>query len=199
MSSQSSLSDRFKRPSQSIQTRSNHSMFNGHHATVDCPECHRIMVPRVITYYGQPTKSICPFCGATFSKYPSGLESFLARFQTRVLTFAIFKGFVLVAILFGLTFLGSSNGVLPESLSEFSLFMTVVFTAVALAEFIFQCVEKMATRFSHESNYYWALLVLVAWTSASLNRDLTLPIIILSFAMILRGILVGLAQVIRKK
>ncbi|WGS83862.1 hypothetical protein [Methylomonas sp. UP202] len=198
MSSQSSLSDRFKRPSQSIQTRSNHSMFNGHHATVDCPECHRIMVPRVITYYGQPTKSICPFCGATFAKYPSGLERLLARFQTRVLTFAIFKGFVLVAILFGLTFLGSSNGILPESLSEFSLFMTVVFTAVALAEFIFQCVEKMATRFSHESNYYWALLVLVAWASASLNRDLTLPIIILSFAMILRGILVGLAQVIRK-
>ncbi|MBD9356229.1 hypothetical protein [Methylomonas albis] len=79
MPTQSSLSNRFKRSNQSIQSRSNHSVFNGHHATVDCPDCHRIMVPRVITYYGQPTKSICPFCGATFARFPSGIKRFLTR------------------------------------------------------------------------------------------------------------------------
>ena len=32
-------------------------IYADHHATVSCQECSRIMVPRVITYYGQ-TQSI---------------------------------------------------------------------------------------------------------------------------------------------
>lgn len=199
MPTQSSLSDRFKHPSQSIQSRSNHSMFNGRHATVDCPECHRIMVPRVITYYGQPTKSICPFCGATFARFPSGLQKFLHRFHTRTLTTKHFNFFSLAAGLFGLTFMGSSKDMLPETLSTFALFGFVTFTALALAELVFQCIEQLANRLSHESNYYWATLVFVAWVLGSINNELTVPIIMLSFAMILRGLIVGFGQILRNK
>ncbi|MDT4330806.1 hypothetical protein ACQE3D_18540 [Methylomonas sp. MS20] len=199
MSSQSSLSDRFKRPSPSVKTQSNHSMFNAHHATVDCPECHRIMVPRVITYYGQPTKSICPFCGATFARFPSGLQKFLQRFHTRTLTTKHFNFFSLAAGLFGLTFMGSSKDMLPETLSTFALFGFVTFTALALSELVFQCIEQLANRLSHESNYYWATLVFVAWVLGSINNELTVPIIMLSFALILRGLIVGFGQILRNK
>ena len=199
MSSQSSLSNRFKRPSLSTQTCSNHSMFKGHHATVDCPECHRIMVPRVITYYGQPTKSICPFCGATLAKFPSGLQKFSQRFHTRTLTTKHFNFFSVVAGLFGLSFMGSSKDMLPETLSTFAIFGFVTFTALALAELVFQCIEHLANRLSHESNYYWATLVFIAWVLGSINNELTVPIIMLSFAMILRGIIVGFGQILRNK
>lgn len=175
------------------------SVFAGHHATVICNECSRSMVPRVVVYYGRPTKSVCPFCGVTFARFPSGLKKFLQRFHTRTLTKKHFNFFSLAAGLFGLTFMGSSKGMLPETLSTFALFGFVTFTVLALAELVFQCIEQLANRLSHESNYYWATLVLVAWVLGSINNELTVPIIMLSFAMILRGLIVGFGQILRNK
>lgn len=175
------------------------SVFTGHHATVICNECNRSMVPRVVVYYGRPIKSICPFCGATFTRFPSGLQRFLQDFHTHALTLKHFKFFSLGAALFGLTFMGSSKGMLPETLSTFALFGFVTFTALALAELVFQCIEQLANRLSHESNYYWATLVVVAWVLGSINNELTVPIIMLSFAMILRGLIVGFGQILRNK
>lgn len=34
-----------------------------------CPHCGKKMVPRIITYRGEPQKSICPFCGETYKKF----------------------------------------------------------------------------------------------------------------------------------
>ncbi|OAI07183.1 hypothetical protein A1353_07455 [Methylomonas methanica] len=95
--------------------------------------------------------------------------------------------------------MGSSKGMLPETLSTFALFCFVTFTALALAELFFQCIEQLANRLSHESNYYWATLVFVAWVLWSINNELTAPIIMLSFAMILRGLIVGFGQILRNK
>jgi hypothetical protein len=181
-------------PSGSVQ-----SIFSGHHATINCHECNRAMVPRVVIYYGQPLKSICPFCGATFARFPSGLQKFLKRFHTRTLTTKHFNFFSLAAGLFGFTFMGSSKDMLPETLSTFALFGFVTFTALALAELVFQCIEQLANRLSHESNYYWATLVFVAWVLGSINNELTVPIIMLSFAMVLRGLIVGFGQILRNK
>ena len=194
----SSLSNRFEGRA-TIQQSNVHSVFSGHHATVNCHECNRAMVPRVVIYYGQPLKSICPFCGATFARFPSGLQKFLQRFHTRTLTTKHFNFFSLAAGLFGFTFMGSSKDMLPETLSTFTLFGFVTFTALALAELVFQCIEQLANRLSHESNYYWATLVFVAWVLGSINSELTVPIIMLSFAMVLRGLIVGFGQILRNK
>ncbi len=36
---------------------------------VVCADCGKRMVPRMITYNGSPSKSVCPFCGATYKKF----------------------------------------------------------------------------------------------------------------------------------
>lgn len=169
-------------------------IYSGHHAIVNCDGCNRTMVPRVVSYYGQPLKSICPFCGTTFMKFPSGLQQFWQRFHTRTLTFDVFKRIAIVAAFFGLVFFASSKDILPSTLSTFAIFGTVIFTALALAELVFQCVEQLAIRLSHESNLYWAALVLVAWVLAGLEHDLTVPIIMFSIAMLVRGLIAGFAK-----
>jgi len=32
---------------------------------INCPSCHKKIVPRMITYKGSPEKSVCPYCAAT--------------------------------------------------------------------------------------------------------------------------------------
>ncbi|MEW6346263.1 MAG: cold shock domain-containing protein [Paraburkholderia sp.] len=34
-----------------------------------CATCQKKMVPRMITYRGEPKKSVCPFCGATYKDF----------------------------------------------------------------------------------------------------------------------------------
>ncbi|MFM0205863.1 cold shock domain-containing protein [Paraburkholderia sediminicola] len=36
---------------------------------VVCEACQKRMVPRLITYRGEPKKSVCPFCGTTYRKF----------------------------------------------------------------------------------------------------------------------------------
>lgn len=38
---------------------------------VECGSCGRKMVPRLITYQGEPQKSVCPFCGAVYRSFGS--------------------------------------------------------------------------------------------------------------------------------
>ncbi|WP_157204404.1 hypothetical protein [Methylomonas koyamae] len=172
MSSQSSLSDRFKRPSQSIQAQSNHSMFKGHHATVDCPECHRIMVPRVITYYGQPTKSICPFCGATFARFPSGFKRFLTGSENRKLSLTVLRITTLIT-LGCMALLSLSDWLkLPDPIGLYVFYAAVIFGITCLAELLYQSIEFTAVKLSHESNYYWASLTALVAIAAIQNSSL---------------------------
>lgn len=39
---------------------------------VNCLECNRKMVPRIVFYRGSPDYSVCPFCGTTFKSFKSG-------------------------------------------------------------------------------------------------------------------------------
>lgn len=36
---------------------------------VECPSCRKRMVPRMVTYQGSPSKSLCPFCGTTYKDF----------------------------------------------------------------------------------------------------------------------------------
>lgn len=36
---------------------------------VECPHCHKRMVPRQITYRGKVERSVCPFCSNTYQKF----------------------------------------------------------------------------------------------------------------------------------
>jgi hypothetical protein len=172
MPTQSSLSDRFKRPSQSIQSQSNHSMFNGRHATVDCPECHRIMVPRVITYYGQPTKSICPFCGSTFARFPSGFKRFLTGGENQKLSLTVLKITTLITLgCIALLSLGDWLK-LPDPIGLYVFYAAVIFGVTCLAELLYQSIEFTAVKLSHESNFYWASLIALVAIAAIQNSSL---------------------------
>ncbi len=36
---------------------------------INCPNCNKKIVPRMITYRGQPEKSVCPYCAATVKTF----------------------------------------------------------------------------------------------------------------------------------
>ena len=194
MSSFTPHSKRFKlspRPLQSVPVK---PLYTGQHATVNCNACNRTMVPRVVSYSGQPLRSICPFCGTTFIKFPSGLQQFMQRFHTRTLSFSAFKRIASVAACFGLIWFISGWMKLPDELSLLAILGTIIFAAMASAELVAQCVEYTAAKFSHESNYYWASLILLAVLIANLREDLTRYIVLFSFVMLVRWLIAGLAQ-----
>lgn len=168
-------------------------MFKGHHATVDCPECHRIMVPRVITYYGQPTKSICPFCGETFARFPSGVRQFLQRFSQKSVSFAAFKRIALVAVGFGLIWLLATMEILPSEMEALGILGSIIFSAFGLAELFYQTIEFVAKQLSHNSSYYWLTIALIAILILYVRDDLTRYIVMASFLMTVRWILAGFA------
>lgn len=141
----SSLSShRFRLSSNKHPIKSVKSVLADHHATVNCLECNRIMVPRVVTYYGQPLRSVCPFCGATFAKFPSGLQLFFQRFSQKVVSFAAFKRIALVAAGFGLIWLLATMEILPGEMEAFGIFGSIIFSAFGLAELFYQTIEFIA-------------------------------------------------------
>jgi len=171
------------------------SIYDGHHATVNCHECNRTMVPRVVSYYGQPLRSICPFCGATFMKFPSGLQRFIQNFRTSTLSFENFIRIATAAAFLGLLWFISEWGILPNTVTPFATFGTIIFALIALAELVFQCIEQLAAKLSHDSLYYWVTLVLVALYSINVRPELTFYIVLFSLVMIVRWVIAGFAAV----
>ncbi|WP_157205023.1 hypothetical protein [Methylomonas methanica] len=195
----SSLSKRFKAGAMIQQSESVQSMFIGHHATVHCHECSRAMVPRVVIYYGQPLKSVCPFCGATFTKFQSGFGRLLRRFQTPALSFSAFYCLSIAVIGFGLIGLLSAKGVLPNNSGHIALYGTVISGLLALAELSFQCIEQLAAKLDHESNYYWAILVMLAMILIHQIPEWTGYVVIAFAVMLIRGLLSGVLQLFKTR
>jgi hypothetical protein len=191
MPSFSSHSSHFKLSPRPLPADSVKASFTGQHSTVNCDACNRAMVPRVISYYGQPLRSICPFCGTTFSKFPSGLQRLMQRFQTRSLSFASFKGMTFLALCFGLLWWGSDWAKLPVNVSLFTVFGSIGFGLLALAELFVQGVEHLAARLSHESNYYWAAFVLIIMVIAHQRDDLIQYLLLFCILLLVRWVIVG--------
>ncbi|MDX8128070.1 hypothetical protein QLH52_12315 [Methylomonas sp. OY6] len=195
----SALSNRFKVSTTIQQSGFGQTMFSGHHATAHCHDCNRAMVPRVITYYGQPLKSICPFCGATFSKFESGFGRLFRRFQTRTLSFSAFYCLSIAVIGFGLIGSLSSKSVLSNNSGHIALYGTVIFGLLTLAEIAFQCIEQLAAKLDHESNYYWAILVVLAMILIHQIPEWTGYVVIAFAVMLTRGLLSGLLQLFKTR
>lgn len=192
-----SIPSRFRRAKYSQQPQKTESVkpvYASHHATVNCHECNRTMVPRVVSYYGQPLKSICPFCGTTFMKFPSGLQRFLQNFHTRTLSFDAFKLLAIAALTCGLFWLVSVLANFTEDLTLIAVIGTSIFGVMALAELIAQSIEFLALKFSHESNYYWFAIVFISAVTANLRHELTDYIILFFAIMFIRWIFAGFAQ-----
>ena len=185
---------RLKTSPQYTQVDPDRTIYAGHHATVSCHECNRIMVPRVITYYGQSQKSICPFCGTTFMKFPSGLQQFIENFHTPNLSFTVFKRLSIVALCFGVLWLICVLGNLPDELSFVGTLGTIIFGALASAELLAQCIDQLAAKFSHESKYYWGALIIMVVLLANIRNDFTRYIVLFSLVMLVRWFISGLAQ-----
>jgi len=157
------------------------------------------MVPRVVSYYGQPLKSVCPFCGSTFSKFESGLGRLLRRFQTRTLSFSAFFGLATAVIGFGLIGLLSSKGVLSTDTGHMGLHGAIIFGLLALAELAFQTIEKLAAKLGHESNYYWAILVVLAMILIHQFPEWTGYVVLVFAVMLTRGLMSGLLQLFKTR
>ncbi len=57
---------------------------------INCPGCDKKIVPRMITYRGEPDKSICPYCATTVQSFGSNLVVYIVL------------GFFAILILFAL-------------------------------------------------------------------------------------------------
>lgn len=194
----SSISTRFSHTKPSQRGIVN-STYIGHQSTAECQECRRLMVPRIISYYGQPLKSICPFCGVTFTKFESGFGRLFRLFQTRTLSFSVFFG--LATAIIGFAFIGllSSKGVLSNNSGHIALYGTVIFGLLALAELAFQCIEQLAAKLDHESNYYWAVLVVLAMILIHQIPEWTSYMVLVFAVMLTRGLLSGLLQLFKSR
>jgi len=192
-----SIPSRFGGPKLSeqwLQTESGKLNYIGRQATVCCHECNRVMVPRVVVSYGQPLKSICPFCGTTFMRFPSRIQKFIVNFHTPKLSFVAFKRLSIAAICFGLLWLMCVLGKLPDELSFLGTLGCLMFAALASAELLAQCIEQLAIKFAHQSKYYWAVLIMMAVFLANTRDEFTRYIVIFSLVMLVRWFISGLAQ-----
>lgn len=43
--------------------------YNSNDDRINCPNCNKKIVPRMITYKGEPEKSVCPYCATTIQKF----------------------------------------------------------------------------------------------------------------------------------
>ena len=188
----SALSNRFKISATIQQPRSVQSMFTEHHATVHCHECNRIMVPRVVSYYGQPLKSVCPFCGVTFSKFQSGFGRFINRFHTSTPSLAILGQLLAMAVSCLLLFVMSDLNIVSDQIGLVAFYGAVIFGVTFLAELLFQGIEQLASKLSHESNYYWLALIMIGMLIAINDSKLTSYIGGFFLIILLRGLVVGL-------
>jgi len=187
-SQQPKLSSRF------LHTEPAKPIYSGHHATVNCECCNRTMVPRVVSYYGQPLKSFCPFCGSTFTKFPTGFTRFIRGGYSDVLSFSVFKKLAAITTCLVVLWFVADWGNLPDNISLFAGFGTAFFLAMTLAELVFQGIERLADKLWHKSNYYWALLVFVAMIIAHEQRALAGYVAVFFFIIIARGFVAALLQ-----
>ena len=56
-----------------------------------CPNCNKRIVPRIITYYGNLDKSVCPYCGITIKNFEYSEKEIFIIF----IFFAIIISFIL--------------------------------------------------------------------------------------------------------
>ena len=60
---------------------------------MECPGCGRMMIPRVISYYGAAANTVCPFCVKVIWRAPKDkVTAFVEK--------ALIAGFILIIMIF---------------------------------------------------------------------------------------------------
>ena len=127
-------------------------------------------------------------------KFSSGLQQLMKPFQTRSLSFMAFKWMIMTTLIFGLLWSICAWAKLPDNLNLITIFGTIGFGLMAVAELFVQCIEHLAAGLSHESNYYWSALVLIIIVTANFQQDLNNYLLLFSALLLLRWVLVGSAR-----
>ena len=55
---------------------------------VECPHCHKKIMPRLVTYHGKADRSLCPLCGSVVSEFVSA-DSLTEIFPKWLIIFVI--------------------------------------------------------------------------------------------------------------
>ena len=100
----------------------------------------------------------------------------------------------MITLGFVLLWFVSDWGKLSGQISLISIFGIVIFGTTLFAELVFQTIEHLAAKLSHESNYYWALLVASAMYAVYIRDDFAGYMGLFFLVFLLRGLVVGLIQ-----
>ena len=68
---------------------------------IECPHCHKKIMPRLVTYYGQANRSLCPLCGGVVAEF--GREFKISKWTIAFIVFAL----VISTLLTGTSGVGS--------------------------------------------------------------------------------------------
>lgn len=70
-----------------------HEMRDRWMSRMECPGCGRMMIPRVISYYGAAANTVCPFCVKVIWRAPKDkVTAFVEK--------ALIAGFILIVMIF---------------------------------------------------------------------------------------------------
>lgn len=83
---------------------------------------------------------------------------------------------------------------LSDAVSVYSAIGMIVCALMALAELFVQAVEHLAAKLSHESNYYWAALVLMLMVLIHFQPEWMGYVPMLAGILLLRWFLVGIVR-----
>lgn len=97
-------------------------MNNPSDSRVECPHCHKRVMPRVVTHYGRAERSLCPLCGGVVAEFVQRL--YLNRL---VLIAAGFVIIVLFALLLGTGNAESVIAFIPIVLLGLAIYWVVVY------------------------------------------------------------------------
>lgn len=65
---------------------------------VECPHCHKKVLPRIVTHYGRADRSLCPFCGNVVAEF---VHTYLIK--RLVITFVVVSAILIAMAIFGRT------------------------------------------------------------------------------------------------
>ncbi|OAI11519.1 hypothetical protein A1507_20315 [Methylomonas koyamae] len=112
------------------------------------------------------------------------------------MTTVILNKLFIITLSFSFLWLVSDQISASGQLSLIAFFGVVLFGTTLLAEILFQSIEYLAERFSHDSKHYWALIVMLSITTMYLRDDMTGYIGVFFLVVILRGLIVGTIQLL---
>lgn len=65
---------------------------------INCPSCNKKVVPRMLSLYGSPLKSVCPYCAATINSFHSKYNKYFYSFLIILITAVSYIFWIILSI-----------------------------------------------------------------------------------------------------